>query len=363
MSYVRSYHEILDIIDTIDPVAYAQTRNQLNGAVTRLSPYITRGIISLPLVRDRLLANHPTQDCQKLIQELAWREYFQNVWFAKGEEIFTDIRFPRDDWQHEEIVSAIANADTGVVVLDAGIKELYDTGYMHNHLRMWTASVSCNLAYAHWHTMGKWLYYHLIDGDLASNFLSWQWVAGTSISKRYTVNQKLINGCSEHKQVRSMLTYDRDDMLDLPTPDILQASESFVRGTLYPTVDPVTTVSGAVVNLYTPWTLDPMYRQTESERRILVIDPAWFDRYPVSELVLDFIIRQGQVVIPDLEVHIGPVGEIRGVSDALTVHTQLHQTNKNWPAQFDLVEKLFPTVDGYYKSFFQYWKAVEQSQK
>lgn len=362
MSFVRSYQEILDTIDQIDPVDYAQTRNQLDGAVTKLSPYITRGIISLPLMRDRLLERHSAKDCAKLIQELAWREYFQNVWWEKGDDIFSDIRFPRDDWRHEGIVAAIADAETGVEVLDAGIKELYETGYMHNHLRLWVASVSCNLAYAHWHSMGKWLYFNLIDGDLASNFLSWQWVAGTSISKRYTVNQKLINGCSDHTQVRSILTYDRDDMTSLPTPEILLPYEEQLLEMLYPETESPLTVSGARVNLYTPWTLDPTWRRNQSDRRILVIDPRWFDRYPVSDSVLDFIIRQGKIVIPDLEVHVGPVGDIHGIDDATSVHALAHQTNQDWRVEFDQIEKLFPAVSGYYKSFFAYWKAVEKSQ-
>lgn len=360
MSYIRSYQEILDIIDQIDPVEYARTRNQLDGAVTKLSPYITRGIVSLPLIRDCLLAKHAETDCAKLIQELAWREYFQNMWWEKDDEIFTDMRFPRDDWRHAGIVSAIADAATGVEVLDEGVQELYETGYMHNHLRMWVASVSCNLAYAHWHSMGKWLYFNLIDGDLASNFLSWQWVAGTSVNKRYTVNQELINGCTDYQQERSILTYDREQMTELSIPEILQTFEDEQLETTYPEAETIMTVSGATVSLYTPWTLDPLWRQHESNRRILVIDPVWFDRYPVSDLVLDFIIRQGKIVIPDLEVHVGSIQEIHGI-DAAFVYTQLHQTNRTWPVEFDSVEKLFPAVSGYYKSFFTYWKEVEKN--
>lgn len=361
MSYVRSYAEIIDLIDEIDPVQYAQTRNHLDGEVTRLSPYITRGIISLPLVRERLLARYDPQDCAKLIQELAWREYFQNVWWDKGDAIFSDIRFSRDDWRHQGIVTAVADAATGVRVLDRGMQELYETGYMHNHLRMWVASVSCNLAYAHWHTMGKWLYYHLIDGDLASNFLSWQWVAGTSVNKRYTVNQSLINGCSQHTQAHSILTFDRDSMLEQEIPELLLPHEDFSLTTEYPRLEPVSTVSGATVCLYTPWTLNPRWRKDENVRRVLVIDPDWFDRYPVSDLVLDFIMRQGRVVIDDLEVHVGSVSDINGINDAY-VYALAHQTNQNWVVDFDEEEKLFPEVSGYYKSFFAYWKQVEKGQ-
>ena len=195
MIQTKTQTELLEMIDAIDPIAYAKTRNHLSGAVTKLSPYITRGVITLPQIRDRLLQNHSEKDCEKLIQELAWREYFQEVWWDKGGEIFSDLRFSRDDWRHKELITALVEANTGVEVLDQSIKELYKTGYMHNHTRMWIASVACNLGKAHWYEMGKWLYYYLADGDPASNFCSWQWVAGTSKSEPYTCNQELINGC------------------------------------------------------------------------------------------------------------------------------------------------------------------------
>jgi deoxyribodipyrimidine photo-lyase len=361
MSYVKSYQEILDGIDDINPILYARTRNQLSGAVTQLSPYISRGVISLPLVRDRLLARHSAEDCQKLIQELAWREYFQNVWWEKDEAIFSDIRFLRDDWQHAELVTAIIEARTGIEEVDKGIRKLYDTGYMHNHVRMWVASMACNLGGAHWHPMGKWLYYNLVDGDLASNFLSWQWVAGTSVNKKYTVNQALIQACSESSQTDSIIDFPREEMLSVETPEVLLEHEPFALFTEYPEVEAVSTVTGARVCLYTPWTLDPTWRREQSARRILVIDPAWFDKYPVSELVLDFIIRQGQTVMPELEVHIGSVVDIPELHYAQAVFALLHQTNRTWPVQFDTQPVLFPAVTGYYQSFYKYWQAVEKT--
>ena len=345
------------MIDSIDPLAYAKTRNQLDGAVTKLSPYITRGVITLPAVRNRLLAKHAAADCAKLIQELAWREYFQEVWWNKGDDIFSDLRFSRDDWQHQELVSALVDAETGVEVLDAAIKELYETGYMHNHARMWVASVGCNLAKAHWHELARWLYYHLADGDPSSNFCSWQWVAGTSISKQYTVNQKLINGCSDHKQIRSILTFDRDTMLEQETPDVLKATQSFDAQTVYPETTVTKSVAGESVILYTPWTLDPNYRT--ADRHILVIDPVWFDRLPVSPLVMDFIIAQGKLVLPELEIMAGDITAIGGITEA-NVHARAHQTNIDWGqyATLEQTPKLFPGVSGYYPSFFKYWKAT-----
>jgi deoxyribodipyrimidine photo-lyase len=256
----------------------------------------------------------------------------------------------------------MVDASTGIVAIDEAIKELYTTGYMHNHARMWVAALSSNLAKAHWHTMGKWLYYHLIDGDLASNFLSWQWVAGTSVNKRYTVNQSLINACSTQKQHTSWLSVEREALLDMTPPEQFTITEPFVFEMEYPVVPDVPSVSGAVVNLYTPWTLDPTWRQGEageySPRKILVIDPTWFDRYPVSVSVLDFIMRQGKTVMPKLEVFVGGPKDIPGILEA-EVYFKNHQTNQNWPGYRDAQELLFPKVTGYYPSFFAYWKAVE----
>lgn len=362
MQLVQSYEQILERIDAIDPVAYAATRNRLDGAVTKLSPYITRGVITLPQIRDRLLARHTEKDCEKLLQELAWREYFQNVWWARGEDIFSDIRFTREDWRHHGHVLGLVDAATGIVAIDEVIKEFYETGYMHNHARMWVASLACNISKAHWHAMGQWLYYHLADGDLASNFLSWQWVAGTSVNKRYSVNQELINGCSESAQQGTYLDVPRDQVLEIELPTELTDHESLLLQTQYPKLDPVPTVTDQRVGLYTPWTLDPTWRADELQRQILVIDPAWFDRYPVSELVLDFIMRQGKTVMPELEFHIGAPSEIHGINETSGTFARSHQTNQDWPAALDEAPKLHTAVSGYYQSFFKYWEAVQASQ-
>jgi deoxyribodipyrimidine photo-lyase len=356
---VRSYQEILTLIDEVDVKAYAQTRNHLDGAVSRLSPYISRGVITLPFVRDRILARSTKTEAEKFIQELAWREYFQRVWWTKADGIFSDLRFARTDWRHAELVTGMVEANTGITVIDQIIKKLYDTGHMHNHARLWVAAMACNIAKAHWYEMGRWLYAHLLDGDLASNFLSWQWVAGTSVQKRYTMNQALINACSGDDQVGSWLDIDREATLVMSLPTTLITSESFYLTTNYPENDMVS-VADQTVCLYTPWTLDPLWRREQSSRRILVIDPVWFDRFPVSDLVLDFIIRQGQTVIPNLEVYSGEIEAIPGLKYASQIHYRRHQTNLHWPGNGDEPEYLYPEVTGYYPSFYAFWQATQQ---
>jgi deoxyribodipyrimidine photo-lyase len=73
-------------------------------------------------------------------------------------------------------------------VIDNAIRMLYTTGYLHNHARLWVASYIVHLRKVHWRVAADWMYSHLLDGDIASNYLSWQWVAATGSNKPYLFN-------------------------------------------------------------------------------------------------------------------------------------------------------------------------------
>ena len=85
--FPTDYASILQHIQNIDATNYARTRNFINGAVTYLSPYISRGFISLPQVRDIVMQNKKLYEVEKLMQELAWREYFQRIWQYHNNEM------------------------------------------------------------------------------------------------------------------------------------------------------------------------------------------------------------------------------------------------------------------------------------
>ena len=185
LDFPTEYNSILDRINKVHPVKYAKTRNFINGDVTYLSPYISRGIISSKQVLDAILAKgYKTYEIEKFIQELAWREYFQRVWQEIGNDIWADIKHPQPDYVHSKMLTAINNSTTGIEAIDDKINELYETGYMHNHIRMYIASITCNVGKAHWLQPATWLYYNLLDGDMASNNCSWQWTAGSFSSKK-----------------------------------------------------------------------------------------------------------------------------------------------------------------------------------
>jgi deoxyribodipyrimidine photo-lyase len=354
-----TYHEILALVDAVDPKAYVATRNHLNGAVSRLSPYITRGVISLPAIRDRILEKHTAVAAEKFLQELAWREYFQKVYTSKGEGIFSELRFQRSDWRHHEVVTAIASAQTGIVAIDTAIEELYRTGYMHNHARMWTAMLACNVAKAHWYEMSRWLYYHLLDGDVASNTLSWQWVAGVSVQKQYVADQQLINGCTSVVQSATYLDIPREEIGTKPIPDTLTAHAPFSYVMEYPTSDRIENLSGKKVLLYHPWSIDPLWRQEEEGERIFILEPRVFDRFPVSPKVLEHMMTLLKVHVPTAKVFVGNVETLPSIT-AAEVYAKAHPAMPSVPGAKDLPEELYPQVTGYHQSFFKFWQACQK---
>ena len=177
-------------ISAVRPAAYARSRNAIDGAVSGLSPYITHGFVNLPQVLAGVNVNHPLDVQHKFVYELGWREFFRHVWAQRGAEIFESLhQGPLPDHAYQsELPADIRGACTGVPVIDAAVSELYATGLLHNHARMWLASYVVHIRKVHWRAGADWLYAHLLDGDLASNHLSWQWVAGTGSSKPYLFN-------------------------------------------------------------------------------------------------------------------------------------------------------------------------------
>lgn len=177
----------------IDPINYANTRNFGDGKVTQLSPYVHHGVMSLNEVRNHALTqcSEPIQ-ITKFIQELGWRDFWQRVLAAHPTWAWNDVEnyktgfFPAD--YADRLPEDIIHGETGLASIDAFIKELVQTGYLHNHARMYLASYVCHFRRVKWQVGAKWFLRHLLDGDIASNNLSWQWVASTFSPKPYIFN-------------------------------------------------------------------------------------------------------------------------------------------------------------------------------
>lgn len=177
-------------LSAFDPQAYARTRNHLDGTVSRLSPYITHGLVSVPEVWAAVSDRHRIDTTHRFAIELGWREYFHHAWRHDGEAIFQSLHpGPLPDAAYcDGMPDDVLSARTGIPVIDHAVRELVQTGWLHNHARLWLASYLVHVRKIHWRAGADWMVGHLLDGDLASNHLSWQWVAGTGSSKPYLFN-------------------------------------------------------------------------------------------------------------------------------------------------------------------------------
>ena len=184
----------LERLAAIDPEAYARTRNHVAGSVTRLSPWLRHGVLSLAEVRDAALARaQRPEDAATLISELGWRDYWQQVYATVGDRIREPFETPAQVSRMpplEQVPPDVLAAQTGLRCIDDFVQKLHRTGWLHNHERMWLASWLVHVRGVRWQAGADWFLSHLLDGDPASNHLSWQWVAGTFSAKPYLFNRE-----------------------------------------------------------------------------------------------------------------------------------------------------------------------------
>ena len=180
--------EAEDRLAAVSPGSYAKTRNRLGGAVTVLSPYIRHGVLGAREVRDAVLQKAGWAG-EKLVQEVGWHDYFQRVYRRIGNGVWEDREEFKTglgpDEYADEMPEDLLEERTGLVCMDSFARDLHEVGYLHNHARLWTASYVIHHRRVKWQAGAAWFLRHLLDGDPASNNLSWQWVASTFSSKPY----------------------------------------------------------------------------------------------------------------------------------------------------------------------------------
>lgn len=190
------------LLQQVEPVRYEKTRNWLKGAVTRLSAYIRHGVMTLAQIRDDVLGKtRQPIEAEKLINELAWRDYWQRLYDQLGDQIWQDREPYKTGLKAVQYSDAlapdIADGTTELVCIDSFSRELRETGYLHNHQRLWLAAYIVHWRHIRWQAGARWFLSHLLDGDPASNNLSWQWVASTFSGKPYIFNRENLERFTE----------------------------------------------------------------------------------------------------------------------------------------------------------------------
>ena len=166
--------------------SYAADRNFVRPGhpnISRLSPWVQKRLLLEEEVVAAARERWSFESVEKFVQEVYWRTYWKG-WLEQRPEAWSRwveavprLRDALSAEQRSTLAAALAGR-TGIAGFDDWAKELVATGYLHNHARMWFASIWVFTLRLPWELGATFFYEHLLDGDVASNTLSWRWVAG-----------------------------------------------------------------------------------------------------------------------------------------------------------------------------------------
>ena len=169
---------------------YQNNRNLDRGRdghsfVSRLSPFVRHRILSEEELISNVLTTHSRSAAFKFIQEIFWRTYWKGwlehrpvVWDRFEVEVQSEFAKLKQVPVKNKIFEQAIGGSTEIAIFNSWVNELKETGYLHNHARMWFASIWIFTLRLPWQLGADFFYNHLLDGDPASNTLGWRWVAG-----------------------------------------------------------------------------------------------------------------------------------------------------------------------------------------
>lgn len=241
----------MELLDTFlaGPVNTYMAERDYPGlsATSRLSPYLHFGQISPRQIWARTAAREPSSGTETFLKELVWREFGYHLLYHRPEMPSAPLqqKFERFPWaQNDEYLKAWQKGQTGYPIVDAGMRELWQTGTMHNRVRMIVASFLVKHLLIDWCEGERWFWGTLVDADLASNTANWQWVAGCGADAAPYF--RIFNPITQGEKFDAAGTYVRrwipeiaelpDDVIHTPWmagPDTL-ASKNIILGNTYP---------------------------------------------------------------------------------------------------------------------------------
>jgi deoxyribodipyrimidine photo-lyase len=163
--------------------AYGAARDDLAGdSTSRLSPYLRFGCLSPLEVAERAAA---LPGGEEFVRQLCWRDFHYQLFGARPQIAREDLRERGDVWRDDDEALAVwREGRTGYPLVDAGMRQLREEGFMHNRARLVTASFLTKHLYLDWRAGAAHFAGLLVDGDLPNNIGNWQWVAGTGADSR-----------------------------------------------------------------------------------------------------------------------------------------------------------------------------------
>jgi deoxyribodipyrimidine photo-lyase len=185
--------ESLDIFINNDIVNYSSKRNYDFSPIERknvscLSPYISHRLINEYEISKKVLSKHPYQKVEKYIQEIYWRIYWKG-WLELRPKVWVDFIEDLNTIEETENYYLAINGQNKIECFNDWVKEIKEHNYLHNHTRMWFASIWIFTLGLSWQKGAEFFMKHLLDGDAASNTLSWRWVGGLQTKGKHYLAQ------------------------------------------------------------------------------------------------------------------------------------------------------------------------------
>jgi deoxyribodipyrimidine photo-lyase len=207
VNFITSRKEALDVMEHYiekNISNYTAQRNfdfgpQNRKNISCLSPYITHRLISEYEVAKKVLSKYPYQKVEKFIQEIFWRVYWKG-WLELRPKVWTDFVEDLKNVENTNEYEKATNGETNIDCFNEWVKEIKENNYLHNHTRMWFASIWIFTLKLPWQKGAEFFLRELYDGDAASNTLSWRWVAGIQTKgKNYIAQNWNVNKFTNNK--------------------------------------------------------------------------------------------------------------------------------------------------------------------
>ena len=322
--------------------AYAARRNHAVDApaVSGLSPYLRRRMVTEREVLASVLARHDETAAEKFIDEVFWRAHFKGrlegqreIWSRYQTALVQgQAALDSDPALARRYADAVAGR-TGIDTLDAWVGELEATGYLHNHARMWFASIWTHTLGLPWALGAAFMHARLLDGDPAANTLSWRWVVGLHTpGKTYLARADNIARYTEGRFQPKGLASDAPPLEEPPFAE-----------TWASTALDLTLAEGPVLLLVTEEDLHPesLLPADAAVAAIQVVDAVEMNGHPRSDLVRAFASEalndaatRARQAFPDTPVHRGPLdadtlaqaASAAGVSTVVTAYAPVGPT-------------------------------------
>ena len=222
MNFVTTRKEALNTLESYienNISDYTTKRNfdfgpQNRKNISCLSPYITHRLISEYEVAKKTLSKYPYQKVEKFIQEIFWRVYWKG-WLELRPKVWTDFVEDTKNIENTNEYEKAINGETNIDCFNDWVKELKENNYLHNHTRMWFASIWIFTLKLPWQKGAEFFLRELYDGDAASNTLSWRWVAGIQTKgKNYIAQNWNINKFTNNKYKNLKLNENPQPIID-----------------------------------------------------------------------------------------------------------------------------------------------------